>query len=339
VSQPDLQRKLREARPLAPAELRVHVRRLAADASPAQVPSRRPPRFTWPRLLLVAVPVAVVAAAGAAVLLSSSKSPGRQADHGAAPVLATGFGVGPAARSAPVAQGTLAPGASSNLATVPSPSPNRAQRIRTTLELRVASAQAVSDDTKRIVRIARSLGGYPASLVVNAAGRSGYAQITLRIPKEHLQSAIARVAALGTIVGEHVTIQDLESQLNATTRTIARLKAELTGWQQQVQTAETQKHIAALTDEIVSLRGRRAATIRTASDATVSVELTTRPAPAPVHHRPGPLHGLLVAFRWLGIGAVYVLALGAPLIILGALVWLAARSLRRHREASLLSRS
>ena len=252
-------------------------------------------------------------------------------------MVAAGIGAGPAARSAPLAQATH--GASSNLATVPAPNPNRVQRITTTLELRVASAQAVSDDTKQVVRIAQSLGGYPSSLVVNAAGRSGYAEITLRIPKEHLQAAIARLSALGTIVGEHVTIQDLEAQVNATTRAIARLKAELAAWQQQLQTAETQRHIAALTDEIVSLQGRRAATIRTASDATVSVELTTRPAPVPVHHRPGPLHGLVVAFRWLGIGAVYALALGAPLVILAALVWLAARALRRHREASLLSRS
>ncbi len=176
MSQPDLLRELREARPLAPAELRAHVRRLAADAapSPAQAPSGRQRRLTWRRLLLVAVPVAAVAAAGGAVLLSSSTPPARQTLHGAAPVLAAGIGVGPAARSTPLAQAT--PGASSNLATVPAPNPNRAQRITTTLELRVASAQAVSDDTKQVVRIAQSLGGYPSLLVVNAAGRSGYAE-------------------------------------------------------------------------------------------------------------------------------------------------------------------
>ena len=343
MSQPDLLRELREARPLAPAELRAHVRRLAADAGAVAGAGAEPPppRLTWGRLLLVAVPVAVLAAAGAAVLLSSSTPPGSQTLHAAAPVLAAGIEAR-AGRSVGPASPRRRPAASSNPGDRPplrTPTMRRGQRIRTTLELRVASAQAVSDDTKRIVRIARSLGGYPASLVVNAAGRSGYAEITLRIPKEHLQSAIARVAALGTIVGEHVTIKDLESQLNATTRTIARLQAELTGWQQQVQTAETQKHIAALTDEIVSLQGRRAATIRTASDATVSVELTTRPAPVPVHHRPGSLHGLVVAFRWLAIGAVYALALGAPLLILAVLVWLAARVLRRRREASLLSHS
>ena len=337
MSRPDLLHELREARPLAPAELRAHVRRLAAEAVAAQEPGRRPPRLSWRRLLLVAVPVAAVAAAGAAVLVSSSSTPGRQTLHEGAPGLAAGFAVGSAASPASLAPGTAR--ASSNPATVPAPNPNRVQRITTTLELRVASTQAVSDDTKQIVRIAQLLGGYPSSLVVNAAGRSGYAEITLRIPKEHLQAAIARLSALGTIVGEHVTIQDLEARVNATTRAIARLKAELIAWQEQVQTAQTQKHIAALTDEIVTLRGRRAATIRTASDATVSVELTTRPAPVPVHHRPGPLHGLVVAFRWLGIGAIYALALGAPLVIVGVLAWLAARSLRRHREASLLDRS
>ena len=58
----------------------------------------------------------------------------------------------------------------------------------------------------------------------------------------------------------------------------------------------------------------QAATIRAAHYATVQLHLETPPAAQPVHHGHGPLHGLGVAFRWIGIGAVYVLALGAPLV-------------------------
>ena len=185
----------------------------------------------------------------------------------------------PAARSGSLAQPAAA--ASSNLATVPAPSPTRIQRIATTLDLRVANAQAVSADTKRIVRIAHSLGGYPSAVDVSSSGSSAYASITLRIPKGHLQEAVGRLSALGTIIGEHLTIRDLEAQVNAITREIARLKAELAAWQRQVQTPATQKHIAELSNELVSLQGRRATTIRNANDATISVELTTRPVPPP----------------------------------------------------------
>jgi hypothetical protein len=57
----------------------------------------------------------------------------------------------------------------------------------------------------------------------------------------------------------------------------------------------------------------------------------------PVHKGHGPLHDLGAAFRWMGIGAVYALALAAPFVLLGLLVWLVARAVRRHRENELLS--
>ncbi len=86
------------------------------------------------------------------------------------------------------------------------------------------------------------------------------------------------------------------------------------------------------------LQRAEAATIRTARYATIRLHLgTAAPKPAPAHH--GPLHGLRVVFRWVGIGAVYVLALGAPLLLVGWLVWIAARTIRRRREDALLSRS
>jgi hypothetical protein len=51
------------------------------------------------------------------------------------------------------------------------------------------------------------------------------------------------------------------------------------------------------------------------------------------------LHGLGVAFRWIGIGAVYAFALGTPLVVVLALLWLALRTVRRRREDALLSRA
>ena len=47
----------------------------------------------------------------------------------------------------------------------------------------------------------------------------------------------------------------------------------------------------------------------------------------------------LVAFRWIGIGAVYAIALGTPLVLLVMLGWFLARGMRRRREEALLSRA
>jgi hypothetical protein len=198
----------------------------------------------------------------------------------------------------------------------------------------------VSNGAKQANRIAHGLGGYASRLDVDAAGHSGDADLTLRIPKQNLQKAVTRLSALGTITGENVQIKDITAQVDATTRKLARLKAKLAAWQEQPQTDETQQHIAALTDQIGKLRRGRDNTVRTASYATLGLQLSTRQAvvPKPAHHGNSHFHDLGVAFRWAGIGAVYALALGAPLVLLLGIVWLAARAVRKRREDALLSR-
>jgi hypothetical protein len=343
MSRPDLIGELRESRPLAPAEVREHVRRIAERAEPAQ----RRRSFGWRRALVIAVPVAA-AAAGAVILLPGgaprssplsptvrlAASPPAAAEHSLSPVtksVAPPFASGLSGTAA--GSGTHGPALS-----VPGTTPNRVQRVSAELELRVPTTEAVSDGSKRAVAIARSLGGYPSSLEVNASGRSGYAQLVLRIPKQNLQQAVARLSALGTIMGESVSLEDITAEVVASTHKLARLEARLAAWQALPQTSATERQIAALTGEIAALRRGRSTTVKNASYATVAVEMTTRQAPAPLHHGKSHFHGLLVVFGWVGIGAVYTLALGAPLALLLALVWLAARTVRRRREDALLSR-
>ena len=324
MSQPDLLlTQLRAARPVAPAEVREHVRRIAAAAEP-----ERRPRLTWRRGLVVALPLAA-ALAGAALLVPRGSH--RAAVQPPQPYTsAAGSGAAARVKAAAPAQSAAA---------IPRPSPNRVQRIGASLQLRVPNTQAVSDTTKQAVAIARSLGGYPSRLTVDAQGRSGYANIVFRVPKQHVQQAVARLSALGTIVGENVTIQDLQTQVDASARKLKRLEARLAYWQAQPQTEQAQKQVASFTAAIAKLRRSRAATIRTASFATLALQLTTRPAPPVVHQGHGPLHGLATALRWLGIGAIYALALGGPVVLLLALCWLAARTVRRRREDALLSRT
>lgn len=317
MSQPDLARALRDARPVAPPELRERVRLVAAQAAP---PRRR---VTWRMAVAVAVPVAIAVAAGVLATRPSHR-PQQQSLAGEGAIQRA---------AAPAAAKAHAP-----LATL-QPNTKRIQRYTTSLQLRVPDAAALSAASKRAVAIAHSLGGYEQRVNVDTERTSGSAQIVLRIPKAHVQQAVRRLTALGTIVSENVGVQDLTGQVDATDRTIARLQQRLAGLRAQPQDTATQKRIAALTTQIERLQRGRAATIRSARYATVDLQLTTRPLPAPVHHGHGPLHGLAVAFRWIAIGAVYALAIGGAFAAVALLVWLAVRGIRRRREDALLSRS
>ncbi len=126
--------------------------------------------------------------------------------------------------------------------------------------------------------------------------------------------------------------------MNSTDRTIARLQAELKKLRGETPLPAAQ--IAALTARIEALQRTEAATRRTAHYATLRLHLATAAPPVVTRqHGHGPLHGVVVALTWLGIGAVYALALGVPVAALLAGVWLAARAIRRRREDDLLSRS
>lgn len=340
MSQPDFIAELRGARPVAPAEVRERVRLIALEAQPATR------RLTWRRSLLVAVPVAAALVAAALLVPGHGARNATRTTESHAPLdTESTLATPPVARKAagPLsAAGTAAATPSfAPTGTVPAPSANRIQRYSASLELRVANPFTVSEDTKKAVRITKSLGGFASSVQVDAAGRNGSATLVLRVPKEHVQQAVTRLSALGTIVGENVSIKDLTPQVDATTRKLARLKADLARWQALPQTTATEAHVTALGAQIARLQRGRAGTVRAASLATVRLALTTAAAPVPVatHHHHGPLHNLGVTLRWAGIGAIYVLALGSPLAALCALAWLGARLVRRRRDDQLLSRS
>lgn len=318
MSQRDLVAELRAAHIEAPSEVRARVRLIAAaDTTPAR---RR--TFTWRRALVVALPVA--AAVAATIVFT------RPAHHPRAEI---------AVDRAPAILHGAVPSAGAQKALVsPAPSTTRVQRYGAYLALRVPTPDGVSTGVKQALQITKSLGGYAGSVHATTSSSGGSADLTLKIPRAHIQEAITRLSAIGTIVAEQVDVQDLQNGLNATDRTITRLQRQLAALRAQPQTKVNKAHIAALVRQIQGLQRAEAATVRAARYATVRLHLSTAaPQPGKAHH--GPLHGLGVAFRWIGIGAVYVLALGAPLLLVLWSAWIAVRTIRRRREDELLSRS
>jgi Domain of unknown function (DUF4349) len=328
MSQRDLVAELRAARTEAPPQVRARVQLIvAADTTP-----REHRTLTWRRALVIALPVA---AAVAATIVFTRPSHEPQV----VPVERAAVDHGSSAGGATV-QKSLATPALTLTAPAPSPAPSttRVQRYGAYLALRVATPNGVSTGVKQALRITKSLGGYAGSVNASTSRKSGSADLTLKIPRSHVQEAIARLSAIGMITDEQVDVQDLQAGVNATGRTIARLQRSLAALRTEPQSDSNTARIAALVRRIAGLQRADAATIRAARYATISLHLgTAAPVPGKPHH--GPLHGLVVAFRWLGVGAVYALALGAPFVLVVWLAWIAARTLRRRREDALLSQS
>ncbi|HWC44607.1 MAG TPA: DUF4349 domain-containing protein [Casimicrobiaceae bacterium] len=298
MSQRDLVAELRAARVRAPREVRDRVHLIAEEH-----PDRERRSFPWRRALVLAVPVA--AAIAAAVVIA------RPQHHAAAtptvPAIAgTTHG---AAFGAPTtrlrAQKALA---------VPA-APKRIQQVGASISLHVAS---ISDGVRRAVAIATSLSGYAASVHASTHGKTGTADLTLKVPRSHAQTAIDRLSKLGTVTSEQVDITDRQEGLNATDREIARLQKQLAKLRSQHAPA---KQIAAVTARIQALQRSESSTRRTAHFATIGVHLAT---PAP------PAKSKSHAWRdvaWAVLGAAAL-----------ALLLLAFRVVRRWREYALLSR-
>jgi hypothetical protein len=351
MSLPDLIAQLREARPVAPSELRERVRLIAVEAG---VPPRR--WITWRRAAVVLVPVAAAILAATVLLprdekhsvVGASEELTRAATTpgvgGANPV----FGVIPsfAARDDRLATPEAVAGAAAlsqqravhKAADIPGPSPTRIQRYTAVLDLELPSPDAVSAASRKAVAIATSLSGYQQAVRVRTTTKAGYAHIVLRVPSGNVREAIRRLSGLGKITAENVAIQDLQVQVNAKDKHIGRLEVQLAALVAQPQTEDIELRIASVTAQIEQLQRSRAATVRAAHYATIDLQLATKQAAAPVKEAgPGPFHNLGIAFHWAWIGAVYALALGAPLVALAIVIWLLARTVRRRREDALLA--
>lgn len=279
------------AKPGASSALRERVRLIAAAEA---TPPRRLPRR---RLAFAAVLAAVLAAAaaGLAVGLSGHGS-------GASPVESlTQRSLGGTPST-----GVLAP------AVLPS-TPGRFQDYRAHLELQVRDGAALSDRTKRAMRIARRLGGVVTKVDLSSQGQGGSALIVLRVPVGRVQDAIGELSALGRIVSQHVVIVDAERRIEALRKQVQ----ESTGDARQTAQAELEREL------------------RRARLSTIAVGLSTPPPPVPA-----PPHRESTAVRILeaeGRIALYTALIAGPILLAGAAIWLVVAALRRRSERRLLA--
>jgi Domain of unknown function (DUF4349) len=227
----------------------------------------------------------------------------------------------------------------------------RLTRAVASLTLRVDGADDLAQATSSATRVARSLGGYAASVeYVTPAKRPARAFLELRVPTARVQDALERLGRFGTIVSQRLSTRDLERQLERQTAQVRELRRE-------IQLLVTALRDPALTPvERVRLQVRlgearralaqrthaRKTTISEGMLARISLVLTTeqKTGVAPPHHqgRLGRMLGDAASFLALEATILLFAAIVAsPLVLLGLAAWGGNRLRRRREEQRLLA--
>jgi hypothetical protein len=301
-------------------------------------PVRRSParRFT-----LVAVGAAAVVTVGAALVhgLVSSGRPVAQptitspAVDATPPVLGAGTSTNWGAAGAP--KRAALPATSSTFdqaqvgAGVVGGSAGRLQHTDASLELQVATDKDLSSVTTRATRVATSLGGYAQS--VHYASR-GTSILDLRIPAQNVQSAVARLSALGTLVSQKISITDLQQRLKTQSDEIAQLRRRIAALQTalkdpsladaqrvllQIRLAESKR---ALSQRLHARQG----TVTAGTMAHVSLQIGTKMSIV-VPHKRGRIGRMLhsaVGFLALeGMIVLFALIVASPIAFVAGLIW------------------
>ena len=345
---------LRAAKPAAPTALRERVRALSAgEQEQAREPFLARLRFTWGwrRLVLVAPAAVAVALVAAGVIgLTRGEVAGRDDEVAA-------VGGNEPASTVPGATFDAAAPESSRESIVPAitskgageavpPAPGQLQRYEAELRLRVEDVDALSSATKRAQRIALAHGGSIASLQYDAPAEGiGGAQITLRIPTAKVQSALAELSSLGTIVGQRYGIDDLQQQADSLQREIEATQRRIAGILAQLESpnlsnadrAVLQSRLSNARAELARLRQGLSGTRAEARTATVYLTLTTEEIEPGAVGGGSRLDGVKDVLAWEAIALLYAAVILGPFLVVGFLVWLVLRLLRRRETARLLA--
>jgi len=343
--------EIRATKPEAPSALRKRVRALSVQ-EPVREPFLDRIRFTWGwRRLVLAVPATVVVALVAASVIGLSRDGAgrdRAASAGSATELQTfDAATVPSEAAAPPSQRALAPTAKAAAGSTIGPAPGQLQRFEAELGLRVDDVDALSDATKQAQQIAHDHGGSVASLQYDAPSTGvGTAQITLRIPTAQVESALAELSQLGTIVGQRYGIQDLQQQADSLQTQIEQTQRKIAQILTQLESATLsnenrvvlQSRLNAARLKLTGLRESLRSTRAEAATSTVNVTLTTEEIEA-VPVGGSRLDGIKDVLAWEAIAVLYALVVAGPFIVLGVLVWLALRLRRRQVETRLLEQN
>jgi Domain of unknown function (DUF4349) len=346
--------QLRDASLTAPDALRSRV--LAAVPSRQTAHVRRPSR----RLVFAVIPATFALALTAAVVHGLTNGSSRQVSvppiptvvNGAAPSAKQQFATPGASAGSGGATAAVpaAPLQSAQSTLAPTGGTSRLQHTDASLQVRVPDVAHLSSATRSATRIATSLGGYAQSVDYTTPQHgNGTAYIELRVPAQNVQRALERLAGLGTLVSQQVSVKDLQHSLQVESDQIAQLRRRVAALHAaladpalpdaqrvllQIKLAESKRALA-------QRLNARTGTVTAGTTARISLVLSTaRSAVAPVHQRGRAGRMLHSAVGFLGLEgmiALYALIVIGPFALIGGLAWALARLRRRRDEDRLLA--
>jgi hypothetical protein len=340
----ELVRDLRALPTAAPAGVRERVRALGEPARPRTLHDLLL-MLSWRRSLLVIAPVCVLGLVSAAVIhgVLNSGSPQPVAVQHESAKLDAQSGAGSSGSAQPYG---LAP---RGAPTLPTPAPGRYQDYEASLTVRVKDVDTLHDRTALATQLARSFGGYVASVDESTNGGTGQSDLVLRIPVARVEDAYFRLARLGTVTAQHLSIRDLDQVVQTQRRRIVQLKVQIARIGETLTSSSLPADVRlrlelqrdAAKQELARVTGSNKATLREASLSRIALTLTSQQAAAV---KKGGTSRIERAARdagsfLAGAGAVllFVLIVVSPLIVL-ALAWtLGMRAHRRREERRLLS--
>jgi hypothetical protein len=352
TSSPDLIHELRASRPAAPADLRARVRELAVHeaAVPPSLLAKLRRRLPERRLALVALPAAATIAIAAAgvVGLARSDAPRTEAlyEELATADKATPESAGRGEAMPPVTT-TLGAADADRSRAIPAPAGPRAQRTSATLTVEVADSDGVSESAQKALDLTRRLGGHVVSASV-VTGEGANAAITVRVPSDRVQEAVVQLSALGDIVSQQVSIEDLQATLDQLERRERSVRAQIAGLTARLESdsldAETRARLEArrqnLRAELRSLRSGQSSLRGEARMSTIQLTVVTPESSggvAPASKLDRTIDEALNVLVWEGVIALAIAIAAAPFALVALAVWLGRKLYRRREDERLLA--
>ena len=322
---------------------------------------RRIRGLSWPKLTLPALGVAAsvfLVVLIAVTVPSGSDGPASPSSGGsggsAASQAAPSTGAGESVERSKAA-GSSDSAAASPAVTSPLPLPRGSTggadgRTRRSVE---RSAQITLATTPRdidrasakIIRVADDLGGYVVTSQISS-GSSG--DFELRVPERRLQTALARLSAIGKVRGRTQSSQDITAAVVSVQSRLKDARTERRSLLEQLAAATTTNQTTSIRERLRLVSGQIAAAKRDlrrqktrASYSTIAVSLVAdkQAGAAPPDDGWTPGDALGTAARVLEVSAAVLLvaaAVALPLGLVALLVWLAARqAAHRRRERAL----
>jgi Domain of unknown function (DUF4349) len=298
----------------------------APDRLRARVEAARPiPQRRRVRPVLVLAAAAVLAVAAAVVHGFATSAPQeKQISHGAAAsagVTTQSFAAAAPHRAAPKDIVALPPR-------------GRLTHTDASIRVRVANAEDLGAATNRATRVATSLGGYAQSVRYRTlAGGSGASYLELRVPADKVKTALTRLANLGVLLTQQISIEDLTAKLQLQSDEIAQLRRRVAALNEalrnaalpesqrvllQIKLAESKRALAQ------RLHGRKG-TLAAGAASRISLVLTTQKRAAVAAPHRGRLGRMLHdAVGFLAVEAMVVLfalIVASPFVLGFGLLW------------------